>query len=200
MNSTDRSQNLTNWSKLDSRWRELAQRDDRGNSSSNGQIWGVPYRWGTTVIIYRRDKLTEANIPIPQDWADLWNPQLRQRISLLDRSREVIGLTLKKLGYSYNTTDLDRVPNLKAELAKLHQQVKSYSADRYLQPLVIGETWVAVGWSLDAMDLIQRIPILVRSCRVLARLFLPIFGCNHLSHRSCRLPIERYLAIAIDSI
>jgi putative spermidine/putrescine transport system substrate-binding protein len=150
--------NLTNWSKLDSRWQELAQRDDRGNSSSTGQVWGVPYRWGTTVILYRRDKLTEANIPIPQDWADLWNPQLRQRISLLDRSREVIGLTLKKLGYSYNYADLDRVSNLKIELAKLHQQVKSYSADYYLQPLVIGETWVAVGWSLDAIELIQKNP------------------------------------------
>jgi putative spermidine/putrescine transport system substrate-binding protein len=147
---------LTNWSKLESRWRELPQRDERGNSSSSGQIWGVPYRWGTTVIIYRRDKLANANIPIPKDWADLWNPQLKQRISLLDRSREVIGLTLKKLGQSYNTSDLSRAIDLKPELTKLHQQVKFYSADNYLQPLIMGDTWVAVGWSSDAIDLIQK--------------------------------------------
>jgi putative spermidine/putrescine transport system substrate-binding protein len=147
---------LTNWSKLDSRWHELARRDDRGNSSSTGQIWGVPYRWGTTVIIYRRDKLADAKIPIPKDWEDLWNPKLRQRISVLDRSREVIGLTLKKLGYSYNYRDLDQVTGLKSELEKLHQQVKSYSADNYLQPLIMGDTWVAVGWSLDAIELIQK--------------------------------------------
>jgi putative spermidine/putrescine transport system substrate-binding protein len=149
---------LTNWPKLESRWRELPQRDDRGNSSSTGQIWGIPYRWGTTVIIYRRDRLADAKIPIPTDWQDLWNPQLKQRISVLDRSREIIGLTLKKLGYSYNHPDLDRVTNLKSELAKLHQQISFYSADNYLQPLIMGDTWVAVGWSLDAIDLVQKNP------------------------------------------
>ncbi|WP_295614030.1 extracellular solute-binding protein [Chamaesiphon sp. GL140_3_metabinner_50] len=149
---------LQNWGKLESRWRELPQRDDRGNNSANGQIWGVPYRWGTTVIIYRRDRLKDANIPIPTDWADLWNPQLRQRISVLDRSREVIGLTLKKLGYSYNLADLSQAIDLNLQLTKLHQQVKFYSADNYLQPLVTGDTWVAVGWSSDAIDVIEKNP------------------------------------------
>ncbi|MCY7368397.1 MAG: extracellular solute-binding protein [Chamaesiphon sp.] len=149
---------LKNWDKLDSRWHELAQRDDRGNSSSTGKVWGVPFRWGTTVILYRRDKFLEANITIPTDWADLWNPQLKQRISLLDRSREVIGLTLKKLGSSYNTTDLSQSKNLKLDLQKLHQQVKFYSSDNYLQPLIMGDTWAAVAWSSDAIDLIQRNP------------------------------------------
>jgi putative spermidine/putrescine transport system substrate-binding protein len=149
---------LTNWGKLESRWRELTRRDDRGNSSPTGQIWGVPYRWGTTVIIYRRDRLIDAKIPFPQDWQDLWNPKLRQRISVLDRSREVIGLTLKKLGYSYNSSDLSQVKDLQPALAQLHQQVKFYSAENYLQPLVMGDTWVAVGWSSDAIDLIQKYP------------------------------------------
>jgi putative spermidine/putrescine transport system substrate-binding protein len=152
------TQALTNWGKLEPRWHELAKRDERGDPSNTGQIWGVPYRWGTTVIIYRRDKLIEHNIPIPKDWQDLWNPQLKQRISLLDRSREVIGLTLKKLGNSYNASDLAKVTNLKSELQQLHQQVKFYSAENYLQPLVMGNTWVAVGWSLDAIELIQKTP------------------------------------------
>jgi putative spermidine/putrescine transport system substrate-binding protein len=150
------TKDLTNWSKLASRWRELPQRDSQGNSSSTGQIWGVPYRWGTTVIIYRRDKLAEANIPMPNDWEDLWNPKLKHRISLLDRSREVIGLTLKKLGFSYNIPDLSRAIDLQSELTKLHQQAKFYSADNYLQPLIMGDTWVAVGWSSDAIGLIQK--------------------------------------------
>jgi putative spermidine/putrescine transport system substrate-binding protein len=151
-------QKLTNWGKLESRWHELAMRDERGNSDPKGQVWGVPYRWGTTVIIYRRDRLEAAQIPIPTDWEDLWNPKLQQRVSVLDRSREVIGLTLKKLGYSYNQTDLTQVTNLKSELQKLHRQVRFYSADNYLQPLIMGDTWVAVGWSSDAIDLIQKNP------------------------------------------
>jgi putative spermidine/putrescine transport system substrate-binding protein len=149
---------LKNWGKLEARWHELSQRDDRGISNSSGQIWGIPYRWGTTVILYRRDKFLEANIPTPTDWADLWNPKLRQRISLLDRSREVIGLNLKKLGSSYNTADLSQAKNLKSDLEKLHQQVKFYSSDNYLQPLIMGDTWAAVAWSSDAIELIQHNP------------------------------------------
>jgi putative spermidine/putrescine transport system substrate-binding protein len=152
------TQNLTNWSKLESRWQELPKRDENGNSSQTGQVWGVPYRWGTTVIVYRRDLLKSAQIPIPQDWADLWHPKLRQRISLLDRSRETIGLTLKKLGSSYNQADLSQVSNLRSALQKLHQQVKFYSSDTYLQPLVLGNTWVAVGWSSDVVDFMQKNP------------------------------------------
>jgi putative spermidine/putrescine transport system substrate-binding protein len=150
--------NLPSWNKLEPRWREVAQRDEKGVYNSNGQIWGVPYRWGTTVILYRRDKFVENNIPLPTDWKDLWNPQLKQRISLLDRSREVIGLTLKKLGSSYNTANLSQTKELKSDLEKLHQQVKFYSSDNYLQPLIMGDTWVAVAWSSDAIDLIQRNP------------------------------------------
>ncbi len=152
------TQNLTNWGKLESRWQELSRRDELGNSSSTGQVWGVPYRWGTTAIVYRRDLLESAQIPIPQDWVDLWHPKLKQRISLLDRSRETIGLTLKKLGFGYNQSDLNRVDNLQSELQKLHQQTKFYSADNYLQPLILGDTWVAVGWSSDICDFIQKNP------------------------------------------
>jgi putative spermidine/putrescine transport system substrate-binding protein len=148
--------NLKNWNKLEAKWHQVAQRDNKGVSNSNGQVWGVPYRWGTTVILYRRDKFVENNIPLPTDWQDLWNPQLKQRISLLDRSREVIGLALKKLGSSYNTTDLSQAKNLKSDLEKLHQQVKFYSSDNYLQPLIMGDTWAAVAWSSDAIDFIQK--------------------------------------------
>ncbi len=150
--------NIPTWSRLDPRWRELVQRDESGKHNSTGQVWAVPYSWGTTVIIYRKDKLAAENIPIPQDWADLWQPKLNQRISLLDRSREVIGLTLKKLGYSYNQAEIGQISSLKSELEKLDRQVKFYSADNYLQPLIMGDTWVAVGWSGDAIELTQNNP------------------------------------------
>lgn len=186
------TQNLSNWSKLESRWQELARRDDLGNSSSSGQVWGVPYRWGTTAIVYRRDLLESAQIPFPEDWADLWHPKLRQRISLLDRSRETIGLTLKKLGSSYNQADLSQVANLKSELAKLHQQVKFYSADHYLQPLVLGDTWVAVGWSSDIVSLIQKNPkigaIVPRSgTAIWADLWVQPINKNHSSSERTKL-------------
>ncbi|HLO49762.1 MAG TPA: extracellular solute-binding protein, partial [Kamptonema sp.] len=105
-------------------------------------------------IVYRVDKFKSLGWT-PTDWNDLWREELRDRISLLDNPREVIGLTLKKIGKSYNTRDLNKIPNLKAELNRLHQQTKLYSSNSYLQPLILGDTWAAVGWSADVLPLLQ---------------------------------------------
>lgn len=38
-------------------------------------------------------------------WNDLWRPELRNRILLVDGAREVIEVGLNSLGYSLNDTD-----------------------------------------------------------------------------------------------
>lgn len=138
------------WDTLDPKWQSMVRRDRQGQPSSKGEIWGAPYRWGATVIAYRKDKFRDLGWT-PTDWSDLWRPELKNRISLLDQPREVIGLTLKKLNHSYNTPDLDTIPNLLSELKALDQQVQSYSSSHYLQPLLLEDTWAAVGWSADIL-------------------------------------------------
>ena len=148
---------LTNWQKLPEFWHKLVRRNLQGNIAEDGQIYGAPYRWGSTVIAYRSDKLDKLNLSI-KDWRDLWQPELRDRISLLDSPRETIGLTLKKLEYSYNTRNLNSVLGLETDLLELHRQAKLYSSDHYLEPLILGDTWVAVGWSTDILPLLKRYP------------------------------------------
>lgn len=146
---------LKGWQQLPPRWQQLVRRNDRGETDEKGPIWGAPYRWGTVAIAYRRDKFESLGWT-PTDWQDLWRQELRARLSLIDQPREVIGLTLKKLGYSYNTLDVEKVPNLKSELLELQKQVKFYSSKHYLQPLILGDTWLAVGWSSDILPLAAR--------------------------------------------
>ncbi len=146
---------LDQWQQLPPRWQSLIKRDTAGNIDPNGEVWGAPYRWGSTAIAYRVDKFKKLGWQ-PSNWSDLWRPELRDRISLLDQPREIIGLTLKKLGHSYNTDDLATVPQLKQELQSLHSSVKLYSSDAYLQPLILGDTWAAVGWSTDILPLRER--------------------------------------------
>jgi putative spermidine/putrescine transport system substrate-binding protein len=148
---------IKQWSALPKQWQELVTRNDQGLVDPKGKVWAVPYRWGSTVIIYRRDKFQELGWT-PKDWSDLWRNELQGRISLLNQPREVIGLVLKKLGKSYNTNNLDTVPNLEKELHSLDQQVKFYDSTRYLEPLITGDTWLAVAWSSDVVQLIGRYP------------------------------------------
>jgi putative spermidine/putrescine transport system substrate-binding protein len=140
---------IPSWSQLGHRWQELVTKD--------GKIWGAPYRWGSTVLVYRRDRFQQQGIPFPTDWSDLWRPELQGRISLLNQQQEIIGLTLKQLGHSYHTDPL-KVPELPAKLRQLHQQAALYSSDDYLSPLLAGDTWLAVAWSQDIADLVYRLP------------------------------------------
>ncbi|MFS8860561.1 extracellular solute-binding protein [Synechococcus sp. B60.1] len=125
------------WQHLDPRWQAAARRE--------GQIWGVPWRWGVTAIAYRRDRVSN---PI-RDWADLWRPELAGKLTLPDHPREVIGLVLKKLGRSYNDPLDPEEAELRRELGSLHRQVLAYTSADYLPMLRLADSWVAVGWSQD---------------------------------------------------
>jgi putative spermidine/putrescine transport system substrate-binding protein len=76
----------------------------------------------------------------------------------VDQPREIIGLTLKSLGYSYNTANISQINPLKSKLLQLQLQAKFYSSEHYLQPLILGDTWLAVGWSGDILPVVARNP------------------------------------------
>ncbi|MBD2212879.1 extracellular solute-binding protein [Nostoc linckia FACHB-104] len=148
---------IKQWSAVEEKWKQLVTRNDQGNPDPQGKVWAAPYRWGNTVLIYDRQKFQKLGWK-PQDWSDLWREELRSHISLLNHPREVIGLVLKKLGKSYNTENLDQVPNLETELRTLNQQVKFYDSRTYLEPLIVGDTWLALAWSEDATPVLLRYP------------------------------------------
>jgi putative spermidine/putrescine transport system substrate-binding protein len=102
---------IPKWQKLSPLWQQSVTR--------NNQVWGIPYRWGATAIAYRSDKL---KFEITQ-WADLWRPELKLKLTLPDDAREVIGLGLKKMGLSYQLEDLVARPDV---FAKLTQELKSF--------------------------------------------------------------------------
>jgi putative spermidine/putrescine transport system substrate-binding protein len=134
-------------------WKNLSAQY-QASVSRNGRVWGIPYRWGATAIAYRSDKIAQ---PISK-WQDLWRPELQGKIILPDNQREVIGIVLKKLGHSYQTEDLDSILELKSEIKSLHQQIKTYTNQHYLQPLLTGDSWVAVGWTIDLLKIQQLYP------------------------------------------
>ncbi len=152
-------QPLQSWNKLPQNpWHQLVCRDRQGFIDPQGAIWALPFRWGSTILVYRRDIFEQRALAPPSDWHDLWRTELQHQLSLLNSPRDVIGMALKSLGQSYNIPAPQRVSGLATQLAALHRQVKFYSSTAYLQPLVLGDTWLAMGWSSDVLPLIQRNP------------------------------------------
>lgn len=117
-------------------------RYDPGNRHS------VPMSWGTTGLVYNRRKLQTA----PEDWRYLWDnqPMLSRRITLLNDMREVMGATLRMLGYSYNAQDPAQLEAAYEELVKLKPAIASFTSDAWRSQIITGDLLIAMSYSSDA--------------------------------------------------
>ena len=69
-------------------------------------LYSVPYMWGLMGVIYNTTMVDEADLG---SWDLLWNEKYSGDIVMIDNSRDAIGIALKRLGYSYNTTDIAQI-------------------------------------------------------------------------------------------
>ena len=73
--------------------------------NQGGKKYSVPYMFGTTGYAARLDKCAD-----PQDsWDQLWDAGWKDKITMLDASRETLGVGLIKSGYSPNTTNQEEL-------------------------------------------------------------------------------------------
>lgn len=123
-----------------------------------GNRYSVPYSWGTTGLVYRPERVPQP----PQRWADLWEPAYGGRIFLWDDPRTVIGLTLKALGYSANTADLQALQIAALKLRQLAALPPvPYRPEALGEALRQDQAWVAVAWVGDYILARQALPDLV---------------------------------------
>lgn len=110
------------------------------------QTYTVPYVWGITGIAYNKRYVKE---PITS-WADLWKPEYKGHIILLNDNREVFSLALKKMGKSNNSEDPNIVAAAFKELKLLNDNVLAYDTENNKQKMISEEAWIAQMWSGDA--------------------------------------------------
>jgi len=109
--------------------------------------------WGTLGIAYRSDLVSQ---PFTQ-WSHFFTPDksLTKRLGLMNSSREVMGMALKSLGYSINSTNISQLTKAAALLKQQHPFVKSY---RYLSldessDLLSGKIFASMMYGGDALML-----------------------------------------------
>ncbi|AWZ48581.1 spermidine/putrescine ABC transporter substrate-binding protein [Clostridiaceae bacterium 14S0207] len=116
--------------------------------------YSVPYMWGTLGIVYNTG-LIKDNI---KGWKDLWNPKYKDQILMVDSQRDSVGVALKMLGYSMNTTNLKELEKAKNALIKQKDLVHAYVGDEVKDQMVEEEAAMAVVWSGDAMTIKETNP------------------------------------------
>ncbi|WCN36340.1 ABC transporter substrate-binding protein [Aneurinibacillus uraniidurans] len=112
--------------------------------------YSVPYFWGTVGIVYNPEMLGGKKIT---KWNDLWSPDLRNQILLVDGAREVMGMGLNSLHYSLNDTNEAHLQEAKQKLTTLMPNVKAIVGDEIKMLLANEEAAVGVVWSGDASEI-----------------------------------------------
>ena len=96
--------------------------------------YSVPYMWGTVGLLYNTTMMPE---PI-DSWAPIFDPANQKSVFMLDSIRDSLGLALKYLGYSMNTSEQAALDAAKALLVKQKADgiVKGYLVDEVKDKMV----------------------------------------------------------------
>ena len=113
---------IPNFSLIDDRFKNLSY--DPENK------YTVPYTWGTVGIIYNTTMVEE---PITS-WDVMYNNTYAGDVLLINNSRDAIGMALKYLGYSVNTTD-------EAEIREAYQLLVDATNNDVYQGRVMDEVF-----------------------------------------------------------
>ena len=89
-------------------------------------LYSVPYMWGLMGVIYDTTMVDEADTG---SWDLLWNEKYANNIIMIDNSRDAIGIALKYLGYSYNTTDAAQITEAVDLLIQQKPILQGYAMD-----------------------------------------------------------------------
>ncbi|KXB93226.1 putrescine ABC transporter, periplasmic spermidine [Veillonellaceae bacterium DNF00626] len=106
----------------------------------------VVYTWGVTGIAYNKKYVKET----PTSWQDLWKDEYTGRVILLNDSREVLGMALKKQGHSVNAKRADEVYDAVRDLRMLSPKLLAYDTDTIKQKFIAEDAWIGTMWSGDA--------------------------------------------------
>lgn len=133
---------IPNLQYVETRWRSAFPASER---------YGVPYFWGTLGIGYRTDLVPEGF----SSWKNFFEPaeRLRGKITMLESSRDIIGMALKSLGHSANSNDREAILEAGRLLQAQKPFVRSYeyvSLDEH-SALVTGEVWASLMYNGDAV-------------------------------------------------
>lgn len=103
----------------------------------------VPYAAGTPLIVYDKARV---GFEITS-FEDLWRPELKDSIAAIDDPRNMIGITLKTMGKSFNETDPAVLEEAGAKLMELKPNIRVLTFNNIQDNLISGEATVGYMFS-----------------------------------------------------
>ncbi|MCB1377389.1 MAG: spermidine/putrescine ABC transporter substrate-binding protein [Alphaproteobacteria bacterium] len=109
-----------------------------------GNIYSVPYTWGTTGLCYRSDLVKSE----PASWNDLLKPldDLKGKITMLSTDRWLMAAGFLANGMSVNTSDQASLDKVRDQLIEAKHSLLAYDDTTFYSKLVSGEALLVHAW------------------------------------------------------
>ncbi|WP_347909648.1 polyamine ABC transporter substrate-binding protein [Pseudomonas grandcourensis] len=144
----DKSQ-LPNYSNLDPVLLKRLEQNDPGN------LYAVPYLWGTNGIGYNVDKVKAVlGVDKIDSWGVLFEPENIKKlhscgVAFLDSADEMMPTVLNYMGLNANSTNPEDYKKATDKLLAVRPYVTYFHSSKYIADLANGDICVAIGFSGD---------------------------------------------------
>jgi len=109
--------------------------------------YSVPYLFSVTGIAINGKAVDASKIT---KWADLWRPEYKGKIELMDDLRDNFYIGLRLCGFQDNSTNEAEIKCAYEKLKALLPNVKTFNSDSPKLPLIQGNVSIGVIWNGEA--------------------------------------------------
>ncbi len=120
---------------------------DQSKSFDPTNSYSVPYCFGTVGILYNKTMVDE---PV-DSWNILWNEKYKDSILMQDSVRDAFAVSLKRQGYSLNSTDVNELEKAMQDLIDQKPLVQAYVIDQVRDKMIGNEAALGVIYSGEAI-------------------------------------------------
>jgi len=117
--------------------------------------WSVPLAFGTTGVLYDRERIGEEDAA---SWSALLDPPEGVEVGLLAELREVLGAALIAAGRDVNATDPESLAAAAALLERRADAVVRFDSDDFVGPVRDGAVAAHHAWSGQAAKAVREQP------------------------------------------
>ena len=136
--------NIPNFDKIADRFKEDCEYDP-------GNQYSVPYTYGQVGILYNDEMVTET----VDSWDILWDEKYEGQILMFSNCRDAFGIAQKRLGYSFNSTNMDEWNAAADSLREQKPLVQAYVMDDIFEKLEGGNAAIGVYYYGDFLTMYE---------------------------------------------
>lgn len=135
-------------------WDLISNKDNlldevKNKSYDPGNVYSVPYFWGSVGILY--DKTVVSEEDLEAGWDVLMNPKYKGNLYMYDSERDSFMVALKALGYSMNTHDEGQIQEAYDWLITQRDTMDPvYAGDDVIDNMISANKALAIVYSGDA--------------------------------------------------